>query len=65
MVKKDGCLYVSRESGMEANVKPSREIYPKGGYMITFSFVVGVATIIGAVAGVGSFVLSLYRKKKK
>ena len=31
MVKKGGCLYVSRESGMEANVKPSWEIYPKGG----------------------------------
>ena len=33
--------------------------------MITFSFIVGVATIIGAVAGVGSFLLSLHRKKKK
>ena len=33
--------------------------------MMTFSFIVGVATIVGAVAGVGSFVLSLCLQKKK
>ena len=57
--EKDGCL-TSRESGMEACVQLSREIFPGEVIHITSVSLLSVIGVVGAIASIVSLALYLY-----